>query len=218
MANSVAIPQDIIYNIIAAVGDDKNLLKQCALVSSSFLLPSRRQLFSKISLKREYISQGLHQFLVQNPVIQSFVRDIAVIDLQGSLTLLMSTSLLAILRLPFCLENFSIELRALQWNELGSELKGALSNIIHSSTLKTLYLRKVDNVPIDLLRGIHLTKLGLHFSAIDFDGTQTRSLTPAASKGVVTTSHTVVEQCVWRFSGRAHGTRFSYICVFLTNS
>ena len=31
------IPQDIIYNVITAVGDDKCLLRQCALVSSSFL-------------------------------------------------------------------------------------------------------------------------------------------------------------------------------------
>jgi hypothetical protein len=42
MAVSVAIPQDIIDHVIAAVGDDKPLLKQCALVSSSFLLPGNK--------------------------------------------------------------------------------------------------------------------------------------------------------------------------------
>jgi len=39
MGNSVAIPQDIIHNIIDAVGDDSHLLKICALESSAFLLP-----------------------------------------------------------------------------------------------------------------------------------------------------------------------------------
>ena len=40
MAKSMDISQDIIDNIISAVGDDTHLLKQCSLVPSSFLLPS----------------------------------------------------------------------------------------------------------------------------------------------------------------------------------
>jgi hypothetical protein len=51
MANSAAI----IDNVIAAVGDDKHVLKQCALVPSSFLLPSHKQLFSEI-LSRGFIN------------------------------------------------------------------------------------------------------------------------------------------------------------------
>jgi len=203
MANSVAIPQDIIDNVIAAVGKDKDLLKRCALVSSSFLLPSRKQLFSKIYLTSSQASQRLHPFLVQNPVIQSFVRSITILEnWYEASEQLNCTSLLAILRLPFCcLESFSIIFtNPWSWNSFSSELKDALSNIIHLSTLKTLYLDKLANVPITLFLGIvHLTKLKLgSISHDDFDGEQSSSLTPAASKGVATTaSHTVIDRCVW---------------------
>jgi hypothetical protein len=55
------IPQDIIDKIIAEVGDDTRLLKQCSLVSSSFLLPSRRQLFSRITLSDDQACQRIWQ-------------------------------------------------------------------------------------------------------------------------------------------------------------
>jgi hypothetical protein len=213
MANSVAIPQDIIDNVIAAVGHDKHVLKQCALVSSSFLLPSRKQLFSEISLRGDQASQRLHQYLVQNPVIQSFVRDITINQEWNTTSELNSTSLLAILRLPFCcLERFSIiSWHPWHWNSFSSEMKDALSNIIHSSTLKTLYLKKVVNVPITLFLGIvHLTKLELDcLSPNDFGGEQSSSLTSTALKGVATTaSHTVIDHCVWWSRRRVRGTRF----------
>ena len=54
----------------------------CSLVSSSFLLPSRKQLFSRIifRLGNYRTWQGIHQLLVQNVVIQSFVRAITLMD------------------------------------------------------------------------------------------------------------------------------------------
>ena len=197
MANSVAIPQDIIYNIIEAVGDDKRLLKACALVSSSFLLPCRKHLFSKLSLIRasDQTCQRLHQFLVENPVVQSFVRSITI----GLYKLLNCTSIIAILRLPFCcLESFSIF--GWNWNNFSSELKDTLSTVIHSSTLKTLHLDGI-NVPNMLFLGINLTKLELsNVSFNEFDGKQSRLLTPGASGEMATTApHTVVDHCVWNY-------------------
>ena len=135
--------------IVAEVGDDRRLLKQCSLVSS-FLFPSRKQLFSRITLRSDKTCQGIYQLLIQNPVIQSFVRDITLMNKwNGKFPQWMNgTSLLAILRLPFgCLECFSINLgqcytnpKPWDWNKFSSELKDALSNIIHSSSLKTLSL------------------------------------------------------------------------------
>jgi hypothetical protein len=162
MAKSVEIPQDIIDNVIAAVGDDKHLLKQCTLVSSLFLLPSRKQLFSKITLKSDETCQEIHQLLVRNPIIQSFVRTITLTeDTLGPWSSkfplwINGTSLLAILRLSFCcLERFSIVeypnnwiINPWNWNSFSCELKDALSNIIYSSTLKTLSLTGIINVPI----------------------------------------------------------------------
>ena len=235
MANSVAIPQDIINNIIEAVGDDSRLLKKCALVSSAFLLPSRKHLFSKIYLslvgdQGDQACQRLHQFLVENPVVLSFVRSITIHwewgyhdsdpHLQWN-----HTSLIAILRLSFCcLESFSIDtgyrstLLTPNWNDFSSELKDALLTIICSSTLKTLYLTRV-NVPVMFFHGIHLTKLVLiSLLPNDFDGEQSRLRTPAASEGVAATaSDTVIDQCVWCFYDSVHSTIFSYIHLFLTN-
>ena len=228
MANSVVIPQDIINNIIEEVGDDRRLLKTCALVSSSFLLPSRKHLFSEIVLQPDEVCQMLHQFLVENPDIQSFVRSIIVQNKPTSVSSLQSnpTSLIAILRLPFrCLESFSFiympyHSPPLYWspplnlNGFSGELKDALSTIIHSSTLKTLYLAQVI-VPIMLLHGIHLTKLVLEsLSLNDFGGEQSRLLTPAVSEVVTTASHTVVDQVEWQFFERVHGTRFPTFAYF----
>jgi hypothetical protein len=222
MAKSLEIPQDIIDNVIEAVGDDKRLLQQCALVSSSFLLPTRKQLFSRITLSSYRKCQGIHQFLVQNPVIQSFVRTITLTEdlidywLRRFPAWINSTSLLVILRLPFCrLECFSIDIRIWNgekwdWNSFSSELKDALSNIIHSSTLKTLTLKGIIKVPITLfLRIVHLTTLELTLSPNDFCDENSNSLTRVASKGVAPmTSHTVIDRFVWNLvEEHVHGTK-----------
>ena len=229
MAKSVEIPQDIIDNVIAAVGDDARLLKQCTLVSSSFLLPCRKQLFSRISLDSNETCQGVQQFLVQNPVIQSFVRSISLkpehtYSSDMSFEWVNGTSLLAILRLPFCrLDFFSINVHRehrwavetlFTWNSFSSELKDALSNIIHLSTLKTLSLTNITQVPFAFfLHIVHLATLELRsLLPYDFDGKNSSSLIRAALKGVV------IDRCVWSFGVEHKGYDILFICLFLTNS
>ena len=207
MANSLAIPQHIIDNIIKAVDNPgRRFLETCALVSSSFLLPSRKRLFSQISLGSDPACQMFHQVLVENPVIQSFVRSIVIRTFR-------SHSLIAILRLPFCcLESFSIGHGwhyPADWKNFSSELKDALSTIIYSSTLKTLNLWGVISVPIMLFHGIHLTKLELTSFLFNDESTL---LTSEASEGVA--SDTVIDQCVWNFYEVVHGTRFSTSAYF----
>ena len=215
MAKSVEIPQDIIDSIIAAVGDDTRLLKRCALVSSSFLLPTRKKLFSRITLRSDQTCQRLHQFFLQNPLILSSVRAITLAEYiadegTSKIEWINNTSLPAILRLPFrCLECFSInyfpdywDLKPWNWNSFSSELKDALSNIIHSSNLKTLSLKGVTSVPIGFfLHIVHLTTLELHsVSPFDFYYEKSSSLTEAlaASKVVAPTpSHLVIDRCIW---------------------
>ena len=248
MEKSVEIPQDIIDSVIAAIGDDASLLKKCALVSSSFLLPSRKQLFSRITLKSDKICQRIHQFLVQNPIIQPFVRSVSLTDVgyKNSEWIRDSTSLLAILRLPFtCLECFSIRLqnvwgydpwnnlrllRPRYWDSFSSDLKDVLSNIVHLPTLKTLSLNGVLKVPITFfLQIVHLTTLKLHsLSPIDFGDENSSSLTLAASKGeapLAVASHTVIDRCLWHIRVGADERRVRirdslkvFICLSLTNS
>ena len=98
---------------------------------------------------------------------------------------------------------------------LSSELKDALSNIIHLSTLITLNINGITKVPLTfLLPVVHLTTLEkLHsISPNDFYDENSSSLTPAASKGVApVASYTViqVDRCVWHGSMDYHvgGTR-----------
>ena len=215
------IPQDIIDAVISAVGNDTDLLKKCSLVSSSFLRPSRKQLFSSITIGSEETCQGIHQFLVQNPVVQTFVR---AITLTESTVIVYNspiipkwikhhTSLLAILRLPFCcLECFSIVLgkddeevmtfwatedmsrERWDWNDFSSEMKDALSNIILSSTLKTICLNGIINVPTTFFsRIIHLTTLELHSLKPDDFCDENSSI------DTLMASHTVIDRCVWRY-------------------
>ena len=216
------IPQDIIDSVIAAIGDDTQLLKRCSLVSSSFLLPSRKQLFSRVTIKNEETSKRIHQFLVQNPVIQSFVRTITLTHMKDHKhpEWINGASLLAILRLPFCyLECFSIVLLRIHcdwnvgdpwdWNYFSSEMKDALSNIILSSTLKTLYLKGIINVPISFFLHIaHLATLELEsISPSDFYDKNLSSLTQGTSKGVAPmASQTLIDRCVWHF-GEEHARR-----------
>ena len=204
------IPQDIIDNVIAVIGDDTHLLKQCSLVSSSFLLPSRKHLFSKITISSVANCEGIHELLVQNPFIQPCVRTITVDGFRFNWV--DDASLLAILQLPFCcLERFSIFLPrnvdclwdamdwnhdsdAWDWNYFSGELKNALWNIMLSSTLKTLCLSGITNLPMSLFLHIApLTTLELDsLSPNDFCEEYSSMLTRAPTYGVI-------GRCVWRF-------------------
>ena len=235
MAKSVEIPQDIIDNVIAAVGNDTHLLKKCSLVSSSFLLPARKKLFSRISFRSDQTCrwQGILQVLVQNPDIRSFVRAISLTEHESTpiwsssectdSEWMNNSSLVAILRLPFrYLECFSIDVNrddwnwfSWNWNAFSNEMKDALSNIIHSSTLKTFSLNGVAKVPNTFWPHIvRTTTLELDsLSPIDFVDENSSSLTWTASKGVAPmTSYAEIDRCVWHYSdyGPMDGTRFPF--------
>lgn len=138
-----------------------------------------------------------------------------------------STSLIVILRLPFCrLECFSIKGVDIwypfffwKWNSFSSKLKDALSHIILSSTPKSLSLCYIMEVPITLfLNIVHLTTLYLHSVSLDDFGCEnSSSLTQAASTGVTpVASQAVIDQCLWRIREEEYrrGTRFSSSAYF----
>ena len=222
----VEIPQDIIDSVIAAAGEDTRLLKQCALVSSSFFLPSRKQLFSRITLRNDKTCQRIHQIFAQNPILQSSVRAITLDDGNygggKDVDLATSTALPAFLWLPFCcLECFSIDYPChWDWNRLSSELKDALSNIIHLSNLKTLSLLGITEVPTAFFLHIfHLTTLELRRpspidSGYEISSSPTRSSNGVASK----TSQVVVDRLLWSMTSVDERTIFLFISLFLTNS
>jgi hypothetical protein len=114
-----------------------------------------------------------------------------------------NSDLIALLRFPFCrLHQFTLSLwHESHWNFFSSELKDALSAIIHSSSLETLHISHLD-VPMTFFQGMHVEKLILSSG-------QSPLLTTAASEGGATTiSHAVVDHCEWNFFSPVFGMRF----------
>ena len=97
------------------------------------------------------------------------------------------------------------------------ELKDALLNIIHSSTLKTHSLTGITEVPITFFfQIVHLTTLELDsILPYDFFGENSSSLARVASKGVApVTSLAVIDRCVWRFGTFYSEYEIFFISVF----
>jgi hypothetical protein len=113
-----------------------------------------------------------------------------------------NSDLIALLRFPFCrLHQFTLSLwHESHWNFFSSELKDALSAIIHSSSLETLHISHLD-VPMTFFQGMHVEKLILSSG-------QSPLLTTAASEGGATISHAVVDHCEWNFFSPVFGMRF----------
>ena len=138
------------------------------------------------------------------------------------------TSLLPILRLPFCcLECFSIVLgldywirKYWDWNCFISGMKDAILSIVQSSTFKTLSLKGIMVPTTFFLSIVHPTTLELHSLPLsDFAGKNSNSLTGPASKRIAPmASHTVIDRCVWNFRSRRRehvcGTRFPSSAYF----
>lgn len=167
MTNPLTIPQDIIDGVIEAI-DTKSTLRRCALVSSSFLLPSRKRLFSHIHLRSDTQCKRLHSVLIENSHILSFITNLTVIrrvpQTKLSLDLWFSknpSSLLAILRLPLHrLTAFSLVSSPpfLQWGRISSNVQAAIQHIIRLPSLSKLHLSTINRMPISLLSDMGLVK------------------------------------------------------------
>lgn len=177
------VSQEIVDNIIENINvDEKKNLRRLSLVSRSFLYPCRKKLFAKIALAHQEQSQGLLSVLAQHPYIQSSVRHLVIhypgsfrYNFYGPTTFKPNDepTLLSLLRLPF------LSLRTLvfypssecHWPKLSSDLRDALSGVIHSPSLTSLELLCAVCVPTTLflgLKGIRTLNLyGVHLSDVD---------------------------------------------------
>jgi hypothetical protein len=192
----MAMPQEIIDEIIKAVATDKDSLDNCSLVCSSFLLPCRRHRWYAIPIRLAHPEcEGYYQLFVENAVLRSFVRRITIYDdnVPGDCYDKWNQFLVAFLRLPFCRLRY---LLLFLWDiEFNSELKDAISAIIHSSSFEPVCVSNLD-MPITIFQGIHAEKLYLNFRDLC---RQSAPLTTAASEGGATTAtHAVVDHCEWK--------------------
>jgi hypothetical protein len=205
MVKSLSIPQEIIDSIIGKIDvQDKALLKKCALISHSFLHPSRKQLYSFISLNSGQDCQRLCRMDVQTRYLRLFVKTLHISDVFAE-SILNNEYLLPILRLPLRrLETLSVssEEYYVPWDILTDNMREALWNVIHSSPLTSLTLRSILEVPIDLFLG--LTKL--HMLDLDDISLDVLNIPPHVqqiaelSEGTIkTTGDIVVERFRWAF-------------------
>jgi hypothetical protein len=169
-------PQELIDNIIGNIEvDEKYLLRTLSLVSRSFLYPSRKKLFAKIALIRQERSHGLLSVFTQHQYIQSSVRHLD-IHYQGSHCgpgPIHEPTLLSLLRLPLLsLRTLVLHLDSeLRWPKLSSDLRDALSDMIHSPSLTSFELIRAVHIPTTLFLGLKrvrsLNLYRVHLSDVD---------------------------------------------------
>jgi hypothetical protein len=208
--------QEIIDSIIGTFHFyDRTTLKECALVSRSFLIPSRRKLFSYLRLCSEEQCQNLYRFLVQNPYIQSSIIALSIYGnherygryptVNTPNGILASEAMLSILRLPFrCLQKFSVVFfeSSFGWNELRSDIRDTLWDLIHSSPLTSITLCGGSNVPIDLFLGLtRIREIDLDPVSLDIlrNGQPSPKTANPAEEISSTSNNKPIERFSWSF-------------------
>ncbi|KAF8226938.1 hypothetical protein L208DRAFT_1299292 [Tricholoma matsutake] len=221
MTNSLSFPQEIIDSIVETI-DDKVSLESCASTSRSFLYPSRKRLFSSISLHSSAESRNFYDILSRNPYIQSFVKTLWIYD-HGTESRCMcdNEDLLSILQLPLrCLETFAVSysvMIALDWNTLSADMKAAFWDIVHSSSLTSFILRHAMDVPLDIFLGLTSVR-ALDLNCVDLDIFDNKHWDPTSqvtSLSENTASPTdrslAVERISWSLPLRRYSTRFPFM-------
>ncbi|KAJ7832093.1 hypothetical protein B0H14DRAFT_3463704 [Mycena olivaceomarginata] len=141
------LPQELFDAIIDEI-HDKETLKACALVGSSFLPPSQRKLFRKVRLGG---SSGLGRrsrntaaALAESPHLVSYIRDFTMVMPS---TVQNSVPVAGVLRSVQNIESLAVFGRAVNWNRLGYEASSALLDCLSRPSLRRLDLKHVEGVP-----------------------------------------------------------------------
>jgi hypothetical protein len=149
------VPQDIIEGIVDQLRGHNDALRSCAVVSRSFLLPSRRNLLAIVHLDSVDKTECLHNLLVSNPGLSLHIRDLTFaipdsISRKGFEELcawLKSSNILAsILRkVPRICYMVWGDLHScfLDWDNFSSDLQSALLDLFQSPLLATLKIFKL---------------------------------------------------------------------------
>jgi hypothetical protein len=143
------LPQELFDTIIDKIRD-KETLKACALVATSFLLPSQRNLFRKIRLG-EHSRDTFAAFaaLAEFPRLVSYIRDLTIFMWD-----LVSENILAvavILRSVQSIESLFVFGGFGNWGRLGDEACSVLLHFLSRPSLRRLELSNVLGIPVALI-------------------------------------------------------------------
>jgi hypothetical protein len=168
MSSFPQIPYDVIETIVERLRNDKATLKNCSLVSHSFLLLSRRWLFSVILLDTSLASQRLYHLLKVNPTIAPMIRElfIKIDSYPGSTGVMHDRYLPTTLGLVSSLHLLSLHCTyKLTWQDLSTELCSAI--VPHFESLAAV---KFSSLRLPISAVTNFTKLrSLSLLDIDFD-------------------------------------------------
>ncbi|KAJ7832088.1 hypothetical protein B0H14DRAFT_1179142 [Mycena olivaceomarginata] len=140
------LPQELFDTIIDEI-HDKETLKACALVATSFLPPSQRNLFRKIRLGG-HRSRDASASLAEFPHLVSYIRDLTIYMWD---TVSNFAAVAAVLRSVHNIESLAVFGRAVNWNRLGHEASSAFLDCLSRPSLRLLYLSSMQGVSAALI-------------------------------------------------------------------
>ncbi|KAJ7800350.1 hypothetical protein B0H14DRAFT_3490747 [Mycena olivaceomarginata] len=134
------LPQELFDAIIDEI-HDKETLKACALVGSSFLPPSQRKLFRKVRLGRR--SRDREAALAESPHLASYVRHLTIVMPS---TVPDSVAVAGVLRSVQNIESLVVSGMApgVNWNSVEHEARSTLLECLSRPSLRSLLLSGMD--------------------------------------------------------------------------
>ncbi|KAJ7359670.1 hypothetical protein DFH08DRAFT_414841 [Mycena albidolilacea] len=141
------LPQELFNAIIDQVRG-KETLKACALVATSFLPPSQRNLFRKVELGGHSPGRGTSATLAEFPHLVSYIRDLT-IYLWGTASEYLAVAV--ILRSVQSIKSLTVFGRFRNWKRLGDEASSAVLDCLSRPSLRRLALSNVLGVPAALI-------------------------------------------------------------------
>lgn len=171
------IPADIIYAIIDEIRTDTHTLKQCSLVSRSFLSYSHRHLFAAIQLDHPTQCRGLYRVLMQNPSLVSYIRRLVIVanvkpEFRGRDWVTIENTLSTVILMLHNLHAFTLRNtfeRPIAWDVLPIDFRSAILDL-STTGIHTITLHNLANLPIaNFSRFLRLKQLQLLDIHMDHD-------------------------------------------------
>ncbi|KAF5374428.1 hypothetical protein D9615_009059 [Tricholomella constricta] len=156
MVLSLSIPEDIISTILDELSSDNESLKQCSLVSQSFLPLCHKLLFSSICLNHPTRTRGFYRVITNNVSFASYIRRVEIIssvspEFRGRDWVTFEHTLAPLLQALHNLHAFTLRknfLPPLPWNTLPADLRSTILDL----SVPSITLAHVANVPMGHFR------------------------------------------------------------------
>ncbi|KAF9459604.1 hypothetical protein BDZ94DRAFT_1324665 [Collybia nuda] len=184
MNHTIAVPHEIIDEIISHLTDDLPALHSCSVTSRSFYAASRKHIFSTIRVYSPSTARKLNTLLDKIPDITSLVTTLHVYVLPHKERTSLPAILLRLRHVTQLIIGHEGDIGIMHWRTLSPLIKGALETYIGSPTLNTLVLTSILHLPVSVLaRAEHIKVLKLRSVAF---------AEPDASGGMEITSPTPI--------------------------